>query len=329
MMALLILKSRIKNFYERHYRVARGIIKVCLVFVVLLTITQQLDYDTRMGAYWILAGLSFVCGIVPDMFSFVTVVCVTLGELYFVSPALSVVVMLILIVYYLLFGRLTEKQGTILAAIPILFVFHLEYVVPVVAALFCSPVMIPALITGVLLHFLLEGAQNYALTMSRTTEEVSPVASLQYVAEYLRGNTLALVVLGTFLLTFVCVYLIRRTKIQYASQVAILAGGILILSCMLSANLAFNLDVNLLTLLVAIFISLVIALIIRFFYNILDYRGTRKLQFEDDEYYYYVTAVPKYKVTVVDKTVTRIGTDEEEDTMDLQMELEKELEDMN
>lgn len=58
----------------------------------------------------------------------------------------------------------------------------------------------------------------------------------------------------------------------------------------------------------------------------LDYHGTRKLQFEDDEYYYYVTAVPKIKVAAVDKTVTRIVPDEDDENQDLRSELEKELE---
>ena len=50
------------------------------------------------------------------------------------------------------------------------------------------------------------------------------------------------------------------------------------------------------------------------------------MQFEDDEYYYYVTAIPKYKVAVVDKTVTRIMPEEEEIPTDLRSELEKAME---
>ena len=50
------------------------------------------------------------------------------------------------------------------------------------------------------------------------------------------------------------------------------------------------------------------------------------MQFEDDEYYYYVTAIPKYKVAVVDKTVTRIVPDDTGETLDLKEELEKTLE---
>lgn len=328
MMALLILKSRLKNFYEKHYRVVRGIVKACLVFGILLIITHQMNYDERIGQYWLLVCISILCSVTPDLISFLAVVFVTLSELYKVSPVLATAVLLALVIYYLLFGRLTEKQGIILVAIPVLFVFRLAYVVPIVAALFFSPIMIPALMMGVLLYFVLRGAQEYALAMSRMTEETSPVASIQYVAKYLHDNAMLFVVLASFVLTFLCVYLIRRTKIQYASQVAILVGAILILSSMLLGNLVLDVDVNLLTLIVAILGSVAIASVIQFFHIILDYHGTRKLQFEDDEYYYYVTAVPKYKVAAVDKTVTRIGTDEEDENLDLKMELEKELEDM-
>ena len=133
--------------------------------------------------------------------------------------------------------------------------------------------------------------------------------------------------LTAFVLTFVCVYLIRRIKMQYASQIAILVGAILILSVLLVGNILLELDVNLLEVVISIVISVAIAYIVQFFHLTLDYQGTRKLQFEDDEYYYYVTAVPKFKVSVVDKTVTRIVPDEEDENQDLSAELETELED--
>ena len=34
MMVLLTLKSKLKNFYEKHYRVARGSVKACIVFAI-------------------------------------------------------------------------------------------------------------------------------------------------------------------------------------------------------------------------------------------------------------------------------------------------------
>lgn len=326
MMALLILKSNLKNFYEKHYYVVRRIVKFFLLLTILFIITSQMNYSHLLGEYVLLVGIAFICAVTPDLISLLAIVAVVLGEVYQVSPLLTVALSLLLIIYYLIFGRLTEKQGIVLVAVPILSALQMGYLVPIVAGLFLTPVIIPALMLGILLRFIVEGVQEYALAMSRVTEEPSPVASLEYLLEYLRKNSFLLILLFAFVLTFVCVYLIRRTKIQYASQVAILVGAILVLSILLLANIALDMEVNLWNLIISILVSVVIAYVIQFFHMALDYQGTRKLQFEDDEYYYYVTAIPKFKVAVVDKTVTRIVPDEEDENLDLKSELEKALE---
>lgn len=326
MMALLILKSKIKNFYEKHYRLVRGILKACLVFAVLLIITTQMNYQAMLGQYWLLLGIALICGVTPDLISILSILAVVEGEIYQVSQLLAVSIILVILIYYLLFGRLTKKQSIILLSVPVLSVIHLGYVVPIVAGLFFSPIMLPALMGSVFLYFVMTGIQEYALAMSRVTEESTPIAALQYLVEYLKGNQLFFIILAAFVLTFVCTYLIRRTKIQYASQVAILVGAILILSILLLSNIALDLDVDLLRVVISILCSVAIAYIVQFFRMTLDYQGTRKLQFEDDEYYYYVTAVPKFKVAVVDKTLTRIVPDEDDENLDLKTELEKELE---
>ena len=105
-----------------------------------------------------------------------------------------------------------------------------------------------------------------------------------------------------------------------------MVGAILNLSILLFANIFLELNVDLLLMVVSIVVCVLIAYLIQFFRLTLDYHGTRKLQFEDDEYYYYVTAVPKIKVAAVDKTVTRIVPDEDDENQDLRSELEKELE---
>lgn len=326
MMALLILKSKLKNFYEKHYHVVRRLVKFCLVFSILLIATSKMNYSQLYGGYPLIVGIAVICAVTPDLISLLAIVAVVLAEVYQISPLLAVALSLLLVIYYLIFGRLTEKQGIVLVAVPVLSAVQLGYLVPIVAGLFLSPVIIPALLMGIFIRFILEGVQEYALVMSRVTEEPSPFASLEYLLEYLRGNSYLVIILFAFLLTFVCVYLIRRTKIQYASQIAILVGAILVLSVLLLGNIVFDLEVNLWSLIISILVSVVIAYIVQFFHMALDYQGTRKLQFEDDEYYYYVTAVPKYKVAVVDKTLTRIVPDEDDENLDLKSELEKALE---
>ena len=272
------------------------------------------------------ASSCVICAVTPDMASPLCVFLVTEIEVFQVSELIAVAILLIVLIYYLLFGRLANRQSVVLASVPVLSVLQISYLVPIVGGLFFSPVMIPALISSVFFYFVLCGVQEYALAASRMTQESTFFEPLKYLLDYLRGNLLLYTLLAAFVLTFICVYLIRRSKIQYASQIAILVGAILNLSILLFANIFLELNVDLLPMVVSIVVCMLVAYMIQFFRLTLDYHGTRKLQFEDDEYYYYVTAVPKIKVAAVDKTVTRIVPDEDDENQDLRSELEKELE---
>ena len=52
---------------------------------------------------------------------------------------------------------------------------------------------------------------------------------------------------------------------------------------------------------------MVIGLLLEFFLFSVDYTRTEHLQYEDDEYYYYVKAVPKISIAAPEKTVKRIN----------------------
>ena len=326
MMALLTLKSRIKSFYEKHYRILRCLGKACLMVLILMIITSQLNYQAFLASHWFVLLLAVICAVTPDMVSALCIFTVTEIEVFQVSELLALAILLIIVIYYLLFGRLTNRQSMVLASVPILSVLQISYLAPIIGGLFFPPVMIPALASSVFFYFVLRGVQEYALAASRMTQESTFYEPMKYLLDYLRGNMLLYTLLTAFVLTFICVYLIRRTKMQYASQIAILVGAILNLSILLFASIFFELDVDLLPMVVSIVGCVLIAYIVQFFHLTLDYQGTRKLQFEDDEYYYYVTAVPKIKVAAVDKTVTRIVPDEDDENQDLRSELEKELE---
>ena len=53
--------------------------------------------------------------------------------------------------------------------------------------------------------------------------------------------------------------------------------------------------------------SVLIAMVVQFFAFNVDYSRTEKVQFEDDEYYYYVKAIPKITVATPSRTVKKIN----------------------
>lgn len=329
MMTLLVLKSRIKTFYEKHYRIARGILRGVLVFLSLLIITSQMDYSNMLGQLYVTVPLALLCCIAPDMVSAGVLFLAICWEIFSAVPAIGVFVLLIIIIYFLLLGKIERGQEYVILLIPILSMFRLGSVVPIAAALFVSPAMLPALIVGILLQFTMSGVTEFvnasagAVDVTKTENLLLPFT---YIIDYLRHNRVLFVTVLAYTVTFICIYMLRRASFKYASQIAILIGALVLLFVELFSNIFFDLDINSFEFTLQALAAMVIAYILQFFRITLDYHGTRKLQFEDDEYYYYVTAIPKYKVAVVDKTVTRIVPNETEEALDLKEELEKTLE---
>ena len=59
----------------------------------------------------------------------------------------------------------------------------------------------------------------------------------------------------------------------------------------------------LVTLIIYTVVSVVVGLVLEFFVFGGDYTRTERLEYEDDEYYYYVKAVPKATVTTSERSI--------------------------
>lgn len=60
----------------------------------------------------------------------------------------------------------------------------------------------------------------------------------------------------------------------------------------------------------------VAGLVLELFLFSVDYARSERLQFEDDEYYYYVKAIPKVAMTTPEKTVKKINERQETEIID-------------
>ncbi len=114
------------------------------------------------------------------------------------------------------------------------------------------------------------------------------------------------VMMAAFAAAILIVYIIKNLPVDYAWSIAIIAGVITELIVIFIGDFNYNLPVGLMSIMLGIIVSVVIALIYQFFVFAVDYTRTEFLQYEDDEYYYYVKAVPKIAVSAPDVKVHRI-----------------------
>ena len=72
--------------------------------------------------------------------------------------------------------------------------------------------------------------------------------------------------------------------------------------------------------------AILIGLVLEFFLFSVDYSRTEHIQYEDDEYYYYVKAVPKMSVAAPEKMVKRINERRNPDEKESEEEPEEKIE---
>lgn len=332
MMALLVFKSRCKEIYEKHYKILRSMLKIIISAIVFSMIILLLPFHEGLSEYAVplVIVLSVFCGFIPDMAIICLVILVTLLEVLSVSLVSAFAFSVVLIIYFLLFGRYASQQSYLIVLIPILWHLDLQYAVPLVAALFLTPAMIPSCAVGVLIQFLLDGTKEYYTISQNSVDTGNTMESMQYITDYVIKSKEMLLYMILFVIVYLLVYVIRKGKYNHASYIAIFVGLITYMGGAIFGDIFWAISLNMKELLLGLAGTAVIAYIIQFFRMSLDYTGVRKLQFEDDEYFYYVKAVPKLKAAPVDKTVTRIEEDLGETVIDLKEEIEKVLdEDIN
>ncbi|MCH5264090.1 MAG: hypothetical protein J1F42_14370, partial [Lachnospiraceae bacterium] len=134
------------------------------------------------------------------------------------------------------------------------------------------------------------------------------VAKFRFIIDGLLKNKEMVVIIVAFAITVIMVYLIRRLSIDYAWTIAMVAGVVVDIMVLLVGDLMFDTNVALFGVIFGNIISFLLVVVLQFFVFNVDYSRTEKVQFEDDEYYYYVKAVPKVVVSRPEKKVKQINS---------------------
>lgn len=181
------------------------------------------------------------------------------------------------------------------------------YVVPIAVGLVCGPMSVVSMICGVVVYYFYEAVIANASNI-RTMGDDEALAKVQLMIESLIGNKAMVAVIVSFAVAVLVVYLIRRRSFDYSWTIAMIAGAMTEVVILLLADLLYDVNISVGGALLGSLLAIVIAKVVEFFRFCVDYSRTEKVQFEDDEYYYYVKAVPKMSVSMSTKTVKKINS---------------------
>lgn len=207
----------------------------------------------------------------------------------------------------MIYYRFSPRYGIVLLLTPLAFVLKMPYVLPVILGLAATPMTVVPLAFGSVIYYLLHYIAQYGLNAVNGAGSAGNVQKYVYVfLNAIKDSEMYLYVIA-FAVALVLVYLIRKLSIDNAWLVAIFAGVICEWIFILAGNFVLDITISFVWLSVGTVLTVLLALVLQFFVFHVDYSRTEYVQFEDDEYYYYVKAVPKVRITRREKTVKRIN----------------------
>lgn len=307
MTALLELRENLKKIYSRNEAFILPVIKFLLSFIVLSIINGKMGYMTKLDNMAIVLIVSLLCSFLPTGFMAFFAMMFAVLHMYALSIETAAVGLVVFLLLYLLFLRFTAKEALVVVLTPVLCMLKLPYVMPVAMGLIGTPASCVSVGCGVVVYYLLQTVITNAPTINSMGAEEA-TAKLRLLIDGMLGNKAMLVMIAAFAITVIVVYLIRRMSVDHSWTIAMVAGVMIEVMILLVGNLMYDTNLSIVSALLGAVVTLIACKIIEFFRFCLDYSRTEKVQFEDDEYYYYVKAVPKMTVAAPTNTVKKINT---------------------
>lgn len=314
METMLELKDKIRGFYSRNEIYVVPVIRFILACVLFFVINKNIGYMRRLDNPFIVIILALFCSILPVNVTIVFGVLLVLGHLYALSIEVFLTGLILFVLVAFLYFRFAPKEGYFAILTPICFVLRVPYVMPVAEGLLCKPYALVSVVSGTFIYYFLDGVKQNEAVLGGVSEDDSATSKFAAALNQLLGNKEMYLVLAVFVLTMLLVYVIRRQSVDQAWSIAIVVGILVEFSILFAGYMFMGINGKTLALILGNIVSAGIAFFLKFLFFHVDYSRTERVQFEDDEYYYYVKAVPKIAMTRSKKQVKEFNSKTKKDT---------------
>lgn len=327
---LFEIRESLLRMYAKSSRYVDRIFQFVIVLLVFVFISNNIGFSKVMANPMVTLGLSLVSAFLPITLAAFLAAVVTVAQFYVLSQGVAIVAAVLFVLMFILYFRFTPKKAMILFLMSAAFMCKVPVLIPIIYGLTGTPICVLPVAFGTIIYYMMTYVKSYAATVESVGKTDMLKQMTTFVQQMLSNKEMWIAILA-FTICLLLVYYIKRMSVDNSWKIAIVAGALSNVIVLSVGNVAMNIRTSYPELVIGSVVSIFIALILEFFVFAVDYSRTEYLQFEDDEYFYYVKAVPKVSVAAPEKTVKRINerqrsSEMKEQDMD-EMLLEKTLRD--
>lgn len=306
MTVLLELRESLKSFYTRYDIYITPLTKCIIAFITFSIINTNIGFMEKLNNPALAAIFALACSFLPKNAIIIIAAVFMTVHFYAVSLPVALVSLVFIVLMFLLYYRFSPKESYIVILTPAAFLLNIPFAVPIIGGLLGNPLTAVPVAFGTVLYYLMNCVkQNSSVIIN--SEASNMLQTYTYIIDNIVNNKNMIVCILAFTATILVVYSLRRMSVDYSWSIAIILGATTNVLIMLICDYMLNINNSITGLIAGTLISIIIAFVVHFFAFNVDYTRTEHVQFEDDEYYYYVKAVPKISIASKEKKVKRIN----------------------
>ena len=292
MRELNIIKRFISNFVGKYEAYLKPVGKLTLSLIVFITINASMGYMSKVNNMALVLIAALMCSFMPMNFIVLLAAVFVLLHMYALSLECAVVVLVLFMILFLLYFRLSPKDTITVVLTPMLTAMGIPYIMPVAMGLIGGPMSAASVACGVIVGCVLKNINKNAEAL-QAMETADMASKLKLIIDSIISDKGMILLIVAFTITVLVVYLISQLPIDYSWSIAVVAGAVVDAVVVFIGNLAMHASLSGFGIFIGTLFAVVVGFIIQFLIFDLDYHRTENVQFQDDDYYYYVKAVPK------------------------------------
>lgn len=312
---LFMVREKIREIYASHSRIFDKAVQFVVAVLTFYMINSNIGFMKAAASPIVTLALAVICTFLPMTMTVIVSSALMLAHMFSVSLSVFAVTALVFLIMYIFYFRLTPKMALTVLLTPIAFMLKIPYVIPVAYGLMSAPVSLVAISCGTIVYYIMQ----YVKKAAPGLDGKGGAGLLAEITAYLKQvfqNKEMWIVITAFIICLLVVYSLRRQAMDYAWKIATAAGVVVNIVVIAAGSIAMSVHTSYGLLFAGNIAAVVAGLILELFFFAVDYAKSENLQFEDDEYYYYVKAIPKLSVASPEKTVKKINERQETEIID-------------
>ena len=305
---LLFVREKMICYYKKHETIINFIGKFIAGLLILSIINGIGGYHEALTPFFkgpvslpFLLLMALLFTVLPPMLANGLLALNVVAQIS-ISLEAAFFVLLLLLLVLVLYVRMAPKMSYLIVAVILGFYFRIPYAVVIFAGLYCGLTSIIPITIGVLIHSfipffagLIENASGPVLAEKTDMFNMAMgfLDSYKLIFENIAGNFDWVFVAFVFAMVICAVYAVTRLSIDYARDIAVGIGALISILGFMIGNIVMVGNYSIVSILLFTMLSAILVECIRFFDSILDYKKAERVQFEDEENYYYVRIIPK------------------------------------